>query len=1166
MPDHHPTDPRPGRPPARSAAPARRAAASRRAVPALSYELYPPRSAASTESLLRTIEALAPTVPDYVSVTAAVDPQRRVQSMALLSHLIFETPLRPLAHVLCTGVTEEQLRELIDELLEIGVRGVLALRGDRDPSAEPGPDELPFARHLVDLIRSVERERAARLCAGSVSIGVAAYPVKHPESTSVHQDLEVLLAKQRAGADFAITQLYPDADDYAAFVSRARRAGVELPIVPGIMPITSLRRYLRICALAGLAPDPLLAHGLETASSQAERHRLGVRTAVRSARAALDAGAPGLHLYTFNEHEAALDVLERLDLPRPRPSAGLAGLIPASQPADGRPIRTCEASAATSEENPVTISNDTPATQHNEAAAFPSATILGYPRIGPHRELKRALESHWAGRSDLEQLESTAAELRASTAQRLENLGLDQPSAVPGSYALYDHVLDTLIALGAVPARFGDLRTGSGTVDRAGEFVLARGDDARQPLEMTKWFDTNYHYLVPEIGAQTPFAAAPGRLLEQLSEASEQGRSLRPVLVGPVTFLALAKDDGTAASPIEPLDRLEELLPVYGELLAALKDAGAEWVQIDEPALVADHARLSGEQLRAAAERSAGFLARLPRRPQLLLATPYGDAGRLLEPLASSGAEAVHVDLVRGGLDDEQLGLFTGAEAPVLVAGIVDGRNIWRTDLESALRRLASLREAGARVSAATSTPLIHVPHTLEAEPGLDPEIRSWLAFADEKVREVAVLARGLAGGRRAVAAELEEATAARRSRATAAGVRIEEVRARTAALTSADSTRGSASERRAAQAEHSFGGDRLPLLPTTTIGSFPQTGEVRRARADHRAGRIDDAAYDGFLREEISRIIALQDELGLDVLVHGEPERNDMVQYFAEHFDGFATTQNGWVQSYGSRATRPSILWGDVSREGEGLRGAAFTVPWITWAQRQTQKPVKGMLTGPVTILAWSFVRDDQPLAETADQVALALRDEIADLEEAGIGIIQVDEPALRELLPLRRAERAAYLGWSVEAFRRATSSVSDATQIHTHLCYSEFGEVIAGVDALNADVTSLEAARSRMEVLADVRAVGFERGLGPGVWDIHSPRVPAVDEIESLLVQALEHVDARLLWVNPDCGLKTRSYDETRTSLEHLVEAARRVRRGLGETAGEAGAASVGTAASRV
>ncbi|WP_082331036.1 5-methyltetrahydropteroyltriglutamate--homocysteine S-methyltransferase [Kocuria palustris] len=1139
MPDHHPPAPRSDRPP-ETGAPSRR-----KTVPALSYELYPPRSAASTESLLQTIEALAPTVPDYVSVTAAVDPQRRVQSMALLSHLIFETPLRPLAHVLCTGVTEMQLRELIHELLDLGVRGILALRGDRDPAVEPGPEELPFARHLVDLIRSVERGRAAQLCAGNVSIGVAAYPIKHPESTSVHQDLEVLLAKQRAGADFAITQLYPEADDYAAFVSRARRAGVELPIIPGIMPVTSLRRYLRICDLAGLEPDPLLAHELETADSDAERHRIGVRSAVHSARAALDSGAPGLHLYTFNQHEAALDVLEQLDLPRPTPSAGLAGLIPASQPADGRPIRTYKETA-------VTISNDA------QPAAFPTATILGYPRIGPNRELKRALESHWAGRSDLEQLESSAAELRASTAERLEGLGLEQASAVPGSYALYDHVLDTLIAVGAVPTRFGDLRTETGTVDRSGEFVLARGDDARQPLEMTKWFDTNYHYLVPEIGAQTQFAAAPGRLLEQLAEASEQGRSLRPVLVGPVTFLALAKDDGTAAEPIEPLDRLEELLPIYGEILAALEDAGAEWVQIDEPALVADHSRLSQQDLRAAIERAAGYLGGLDERPQLLLTSPYGDAGELLGALTGSGAEAVHVDLVRGGLTDDQLGLFTSADAPVLVAGVVNGRNVWRTDLSAALERLEGFRDAGARVSVATSNSLIHVPHTLEAEPELDPEIRSWLAFADEKVREVAVLARGLAEGRGAVAAELQEADEARRTRATAPGVRIDEVRGRTASLTEADSQRGTAEQRRAAQAGRSFGSGRLPVLPTTTIGSFPQTGEVRRARADHRAGRIDDAAYDGFLREEISRVIALQDELGLDVLVHGEPERNDMVQYFAEHFDGFATTANGWVQSYGSRATRPSILWGDVSREGEGLRGEAFTVPWITWAQQQTDKPVKGMLTGPVTILAWSFVRDDQPLAETADQVALALRDEIADLEDAGIGIIQVDEPALRELLPLRRADRSAYLDWSVESFRRATSSVDDATQIHTHLCYSEFGEVIAGVDALNADVTSIEAARSRMEVLADVRAVGFERGLGPGVWDIHSPRVPSTDEIESLLIQALEHVSSELLWVNPDCGLKTRGYDETRTSLEHLVEATARVRESLAASQ----AASVETA----
>ncbi|KAA9394394.1 5-methyltetrahydropteroyltriglutamate--homocysteine S-methyltransferase [Kocuria coralli] len=783
--------------------------------------------------------------------------------------------------------------------------------------------------------------------------------------------------------------------------------------------------------------------------------------------------------------------------------------------------------------------------------AFPSATVLGYPRLGPNRELKKALESYWAGRSGAQDLEQTASGLRDYAADRIEELGLKESSAVPASYALYDQVLDTLVAVGAVPARFTDLRGENGSVDRDGAFVLARGDAARQPLEMTKWFDTNYHYLVPEIGPQTTFSAAPYELVAAVEQAAAQGRTVRPSIVGPVTFLALAKDDGTSASPIRPLDRLEDLLPVYAQILAQLRTAGAEWVQIEEPAVVADFAHVTEDELGTAIERATAYLAGQSARPQILLATPYGDAGDLLAPIARSGVEAVHVDLVRGDLDAGQLALFTADRAPALVAGIVNGRNIWRTELDAALTRLEGLRDAGAKVSVATSTSLIHVPHTLEGEDDLDPAVRRWLAFADEKIQEVATLARGLAEGRDAVAGELRESEEAAASRREAPGVHDPEVRARAAAQTPADTQRGDAQRRRSVQAERTFGSARLPVLPTTTIGSFPQTGEVRKARADYRAGTIDRAQYEQFLRDEIARVIELQEQLGLDVLVHGEPERNDMVQYFAENFDGFEVTHNGWVQSYGSRATRPSILWGDVSRAGEGLRGDAFTVPWISFAQSRSQRPVKGMLTGPVTILAWSFVRDDQPLGETADQVALALRDEVADLEAAGIGIIQVDEPALRELLPLRRADRTAYLDWAVDAFRRSTAGAADETQIHTHLCYSEFGEVIEGVDALDADVTSIEAARSRMEVLADVRSVGFARGLGPGVWDIHSPRVPSADEIGSLLISALDHVDADLLWANPDCGLKTRGYEETKRSLENLVAATARVRERLGATA---------------
>ncbi|MFT4229112.1 MAG: 5-methyltetrahydropteroyltriglutamate--homocysteine S-methyltransferase, partial [Microbacterium sp.] len=499
--------------------------------------------------------------------------------------------------------------------------------------------------------------------------------------------------------------------------------------------------------------------------------------------------------------------------------------------------------------------------------------------------------------------------------------------------------------------------------------------------------------------------------------------------------------------------------------------------------------------------------------------------------LAAAPVEALAVDLTRGDVPPAAAGLA----GKVLVGGVVDGRNVWRGDLDAAWNRLDALRALGAAtVAVTTSTSLQHVPHDVEDEPELDARLATWLAFADQKVGQVAVLARGLAEGRDAIAAELDAASAALADRRQAPGVGDGAVRARQAALTEADFARGAYAARVAAQ-QASLD---LPLLPTTTIGSFPQTGDIRRARARHAGGELDDAGYEQFLRDEIARVIDLQEELGLDVLVHGEAERNDMVQYFAENLDGFAVTRNGWVQSYGSRATRPSILWGDVSRP------APITVAWSTFAQSLTERPVKGMLTGPVTILAWSFVRDDQPLGETANQVALALRDEIADLEAAGIRIIQVDEPALRELLPLKRADQPAYLDWSVGSFRLATAGATDATQVHTHLCYSEFAVVIDAIAALDADVTSIEAARSRGEVIGDIAENGFSHGIGPGVYDIHSPRVPSVAEVAELLERAATELPLRQVWVNPDCGLKTRAYPETVAALTNIVEATRRVR----------------------
>ena len=776
--------------------------------------------------------------------------------------------------------------------------------------------------------------------------------------------------------------------------------------------------------------------------------------------------------------------------------------------------------------------------------AFPTGTILGYPRIGPRRELKKAVEAFWAGTVSVDDLEATAVALRARTRSRLADLGLRTDDAsIPLDFSYYDQVLDAAVTVGAIPARFADLVGDDGALDLAGYFTVARGEGERAPLEMTKWFDSNYHYLVPEIGPDTAFRLAGTRRVAEFAEALAAGVLTRPVLVGPVTFLLLSKAADGAPEGFEPISRLEDLLPVYADLLRALAAAGATWVQIEEPALVSDTWDVPRERVLAAAARAyevlAGDLAR-PERPALFVAAPYNTLGDALPVLAASAVEAIGLDLVRGSLDVLD-GVAPGALAgKTVVGGVVDGHNIWRTDLAASLASLDALRDGvgeGAAVAVSSSTSLFHVPHDVEDEPALAADLKSWLAFADQKVGEVVTLATALSEGADAVAEAVAASSAARANRLAAAGVHRTEVRERLANLKRADFKRSSYETRQAAQDEVLH----LPALPTTTIGSFPQTPEIRRARAAWAKGELSDEAYAEAMRAEIAQVVALQEKIGLDVLVHGEPERNDMVQYFAEHLDGFAVTQNGWVQSYGSRCTRPSILWGDVSRP------APITVEWSTYTASLTEKPVKGMLTGPVTILAWSFVRDDQPLGETARQVALALRDEIADLETAGIGIIQVDEPALRELLPLRRADQQAYLDWSVGSFRLATSGVKDSTQIHTHLCYSEFGEVIGAIDGLDADVTSIEAARSRMEILPAIKESGFARGIGPGVYDIHSPRVPSTEEITELLHAAVQSVDGRHLWVNPDCGLKTRRYAETVPSLEHLVEATKAVRAGL-------------------
>ncbi|TKK85195.1 5-methyltetrahydropteroyltriglutamate--homocysteine S-methyltransferase [Herbidospora galbida] len=733
-------------------------------------------------------------------------------------------------------------------------------------------------------------------------------------------------------------------------------------------------------------------------------------------------------------------------------------------------------------------------------------TILGYPRIGARRELKFATEDYWAGAIDAARLETTAAQLRRSVWTELRDAGLD---AVPSNtFSLYDQVLDTTVMIDAVPARYRAL-TG---LDRY--FAMARGTAELPPLEMTKWFDTNYHYIVPEIASGTRFRLADGSAAKPVAEyleARRLGVETRPVLVGPLTYLLLAKAAPGSPAGFAPLDLLDSLVETYAELLERLAGAGAQWVQLDEPVLARDLGVRETEALGRVYRRLGG----LASRPKILLATYFGAvAPEALREIAATDVEAVALDLVAGPGTLEALASVGGLPRKKVVAGVVDGRNVWRADPARVRSAYAVLLGLADTVELSSSCSLLHVPVDLDTETALDPAVRARLAFARQKVAELVALAADLESPNPPITPPKAEPREPVRFDARRSGreVRVAAQRARLG----------------------------LPDLATTTIGSFPQTAEIRTARADLRAGRIDEAAYVEAMQAEIARVIRLQEDLGLDVLVHGEPERNDMVQYFAEQLDGYAATEAGWVQSYGTRCVRPPILYGDITRP------RPMTVAWTTYAQSLTSKPVKGMLTGPVTMLAWSFVRDDQPLAETARQVALALRDEITDLEAAGIGIIQVDEPALRELLPLRAADREPYLAWAVGAFRLATSGAADATQIHTHMCYSEFGEILSPIADLDADVTSIEAARSNMELLPYLQAAGYANGIGPGVYDIHSPRVPTSEEMAANLRTALQAVPADRLWVNPDCGLKTRAYPETEAALTNMVTAARTVRTG--------------------
>jgi 5-methyltetrahydropteroyltriglutamate--homocysteine methyltransferase len=771
-----------------------------------------------------------------------------------------------------------------------------------------------------------------------------------------------------------------------------------------------------------------------------------------------------------------------------------------------------------------------------------SAANLGYPRIGPRRELKTATEAYWAGKIDQAALLDTARALRAATWDRQKAAGID---VIPSNdFSFYDQVLDTSVMLGAIP----EIYRAIGAADSLDVyFAMARGRQTKgaQPAdegcahghgagtdvpaqEMTKWFDTNYHYMVPEVAPDQTFALSTTKPIDQFKEAKALGHHTRPVILGPVTFLHFAK---SKAEDFDPLTLLPSLLPVYAELLGKLAAAGADWVQIDEPALVLD----LSDTARAAYQTAYAELAKVPGI-KLMLATYFGALSDNLATALALPVAGLHIDLVRA---PEQLDVvIAGAsEDLVLSLGLIDGRNIWKANLAKildAIEGIASKRT----VQIAPSCSLLHTPVDLELETRLDPQVKNWLAFATQKLAELAVVAKALNNGRASVTAALTDNAAAIESRRTSPLTNDANVRSRVAGVT-ADWTRRATpfAERIKLQQAHL----NLPPLPTTTIGSFPQTAEVRKARSAHDKGELVTAEYEQFLREETKRTIEWQEEIGIDVLVHGEFERNDMVQYFGEQLAGFAFSRAGWVQSYGSRCVRPPILYGDVSRP------RPMTVEWWQYAQGVASKPVKGMLTGPVTILNWSFVRDDQPRSETCRQIALAIRDEVVDLERAGCKIIQIDEAALREGLPLRRAEQQHYLDWSVEAFRIAASGVQPQTQIHTHMCYSEFNEIIDSIGAMDADVISIETSRSKMELLDAFVDYKYPNEIGPGVYDIHSPRIPSTEEMEALLRKAGERLSAEQLWVNPDCGLKTRKWEDVKPALINMVEAAKAARAAL-------------------
>ncbi|MBB4089108.1 5-methyltetrahydropteroyltriglutamate--homocysteine S-methyltransferase [Salinibacter ruber] len=762
-----------------------------------------------------------------------------------------------------------------------------------------------------------------------------------------------------------------------------------------------------------------------------------------------------------------------------------------------------------------------------------TASNLGYPRIGAHRELKRAVEGYWKGDLTKDELRDSAQALRESHWATQQELGLD---VVPSNdFSYYDQVLDACAMVGAVPERF----PWDGTeVDLDTYFAMARGlqekdlegeESGVQAMEMTKWFDTNYHYIVPEFSHDTTFSLSSTKVIDEYEEAKAQGVDTRPVVIGPVSFLLLGK---MQADDLNALDLLDDLLPVYAEVLQELADAGCEAVQLDEPNLVLD---LSDAE-RAAFDQAYETLADAADI-ELHVATYFGGLEDNLPTALDLPIDVLHFDLTRG---EEQLDEALDHGVPddlALSLGVVDGRNVWRADLDALLGTVETAIDALGtdRVLVGPSCSLLHVPVDLDTEPGLSDEMKTWFAFATQKIEEIVALAERADGHEEATEALFEKSRRAHAARAESDWINDAAVQDRVAGIDASMTERDSPHSSRSPLQREALD---LPTLPTTTIGSFPQTDDMRRMRAQYKKDEISKDEYEDFIEEQIADTIAAQEEIGLDVLVHGEPERGDMVEHFGRQLDGFLFTENGWVQSYGTRCVRPPIIAGDVSRP------EPMTTRWLSYANDQTDTPVKGMLTGPVTMLQWSFVRDDQSRAETCRQIALAIRDEVLDLEDVGIQAIQIDEPAFREGLPLREHQWDDYLDWAVECFRLASSGVRDETQIHTHMCYSEFNDIIEAIADMDADVISVEASRSKMELLDSFDAFDYPNEIGPGVYDIHSPRVPSVEEMEELIRTALDALEPSQMWVNPDCGLKTRRWVEVQPSLENMVQAAENVR----------------------